>query len=156
MRSHYTTTREKPPPQSLQLEKSQRGSEALFDTTQPNNKIIKKRKRNGSWGGGQGWPWRHATFCGLPRAGSVTWVVHGKSLLMPSFSSILQHNVRTHFSPWWYIYLAIRWLWGIHKRKIKLGGVRQTEHCLDYCGDLQELLSLSSSSVLFSVCNHIK
>ena len=119
MRSHHTTTREKPPPQSLQLEKSQRGSEALFDTTQPNNKIIKKRKRNGSWGGGQGWPWRHATFCGLPRAGSVTWVVHGKSLLMPSFSSILQHNVRTHFSPWWYIYLAIRWLWGIHKWKIK-------------------------------------
>ena len=42
MRSHHTATREKPPPQSLQLEKSPSSSE---DTTQPNNKSIKKKKK---------------------------------------------------------------------------------------------------------------
>lgn len=35
------------------------------------------------------------------------------------------------FSPWWYIYLAILWLWGIHKQKIKRWDVPPTEHCLE-------------------------
>ena len=94
MRSHHTATREKPPPQSLQLEKSPSSSE---DTTQPNNKSIKKKKKWLLGSGGRGWPWRRATCYGLPGAGSVTWVVHGKSLLMPSFSFILQHYVRNTF-----------------------------------------------------------
>ena len=49
MRSHHTATREKPPPQSLQLEKSPSSSE---DTTQPNNKSIKKKKKKWLLGSG--------------------------------------------------------------------------------------------------------
>lgn len=67
-------------------------------------------------------------LCGLCLGG---WRCHTVSSQEITLDASMLFHLTTFcedtFSPWWYIYLAILWLWGIHKEKIKISGVRPTE-----------------------------